>query len=60
MATTLKRTVKRLSRTRAERRRREYLELVQQCWPLLTLRDAHDLRHETDADPVPVECLNVS
>jgi len=48
MATTSKRTIKRLSLSRAERRRREYLELVQRCWPSLTLRDAHDLQPEPE------------
>jgi hypothetical protein len=59
MATTSKRTVKRLARSRTERRRREYLELLQHCWPLLTLRDAHELRQEVPADSGPTECLNV-
>jgi hypothetical protein len=59
MATTSKRTIKRLPLSRAERRRKEYLELVQRCWPSLTLRDAHDLRPETAGDGKQTGLLNV-
>jgi hypothetical protein len=59
MAATSKRPVKRLSLSRAERRRKEYLDLVQECWPQMTLRDAHDLRPESTVEAVRAESLNV-
>jgi|GEM_PF-2281177 hypothetical protein len=61
MAATSKRTVKRVSLARAQRRRKECLELVQRYWPFLSLREARDLRLDDllDLDAVATGRLNV-